>query len=128
MPTYSREDQLLQQGSRTFPYSVPAVNHTQTNWYHFNNLFPTEATIWTYVDSIVIQNNSALPVHFYLNSTDNDYTILPFGVQPITRRACRAFGFYNPDAASDIAAGLILMNMRRLPGSSSQTLDVPGAI
>ena len=113
---FSREAQVIAQGSRIFPYSVPLIAHTQTYWYDLQSVFTRqELSLWDYMDSLVILNNSALPVHFYLNQADNDYYILPYGTQPITRRAFRTFGFYNPDAANDIAAGLVTMNMRRLP-------------
>ena len=110
-----RDAQIIAMGSRVFPYSVPLISHATIYWYDIKSLFPVEADLWDYFDSLVILNNSALPLHFYLNQSDNDYYILPYGTQPITRRAFRTFGFYNPDGANDIAAGLVTMNMRRLP-------------
>ena len=111
-----RDNQVKAQGSRVYPFAVPQVTHALTFWYDLLSVMSAqEASLWDYMDSLVILNNSALPVHLYLNNTDNDYYILPYGTQPISRRAFRTFGFYNPDVANDIVAGLITMNMRRLP-------------
>ena len=119
-----RELNVIRQGSRIFPYSVPAVNHTVTVAVDIGSLFPVEAQLWDYFDSLVILNNSALPVHFYLNCNKlDDYYILPYGTQPITRRAFRSFSFYNPDGALDIAAGLISMQMRRLPPDAMSVVN-----
>ena len=110
-----REMSVVSRGSRIFPYAVPAVVAVTTYWYDLKGIFGIEADLWDYFDSVVVLNNSALPVHFYLNSFDDDYYILPFGTQPVTRRPFRRFGFYNPDVALPIAVGLITMSMRRLP-------------
>ena len=113
---YGRDAQVIAQGSRVFPYSVPIITATNTFWYDLSAVMSAqEKAFWDYMDSLVILNNSAYPVHFYLNNADNDYYILPYGTQPITRRAFRTFGFYNPDSTNDITAGLVTMNMRRLP-------------
>jgi hypothetical protein len=112
---YLRDLQVISGGSRIFPYAVPIQVHAVTNWYDLRAMFGNEMLFWDYLDSVTIQNNSTLPIWFYLNSTDNGYYILSYGTQPITRRPFRTFGFYNPDGAVDIAAGLITMNMRRLP-------------
>jgi hypothetical protein len=122
---FEREAQVISLGSRLFPYSVPLVAHTQTYWYNIKDVInQQEAALWDYLDSLVILNNSGLPVNFYLNNSDNDYYILAYGTQPISRRAFRTFGFFNPDAANDIAAGLISMNMRRLPPDVISTVQV----
>jgi hypothetical protein len=112
-----RDFEIVRMGSRVFPYSVPQITHATTFWYDLPTMIGNqqEAALWDYLDSLVILNNSALPVHFYLNNTDNDYYILPYGTQPVTRRAFRTIGFYNPDVANDITAGLVTVNMRRLP-------------
>jgi hypothetical protein len=112
----NRDIQVISQGSRIFGYSVPIIAASKVYWYSLADVMTAqEQALWDYMDSLVILNNSALPLHFYLNQTDNDYYILPYGTQPITRRAFRTFGFFNPDAANDITAGLVTMNMRRLP-------------
>lgn len=110
-----RELQVVKMGSRVFPYSVPLIAATLTYWYDLTYIFGNEMRLWDYFDSLVVQNNSALPVHFYLNSTDDDYYILAYGTQPISRRPFRRFGVYNPDLAVDIAADLVTLTMRRLP-------------
>ena len=111
-----RELQIVNQGSRIYQFSVPAIVATKTYWYDLPAVMGVqEAALYNFLDSLVILNNSALPIHFYLNSADNDYYILAYGTQPISRRAFRTFGLYNPDAITDIAAGLVTMSMRRLP-------------
>ena len=119
------EARIIAQGSRIFWYNVPAVIHATTQQYTLKDILPQlDMSIFQYLDSVVILNNSALPVHFYLNGqADNDYYILPYGTQPITRRAFRSFAFYNPDGANDIAANLITMNMRRLPPGIGMTIQ-----
>jgi hypothetical protein len=106
----------IRQGSRQFPFTSAAIiASTPTTWYDLKSLFGYEADLWDYFDSLMVYNNSALPVHLYLNSPADDYLILGYSAQPVTRRAFRSFGLYNPDGAVDIAAGLITMQMRRLP-------------
>jgi len=112
---FKYEQRTIIQGSRLFSYAVPLVAATKTYWYDIYSIFGADADLFDYFDSLNISNNSALPVHFYLDSKDNDYYILAYGIQPVTRRPFRRFGFYNPDAANDIAADLIQMSMRRLP-------------
>jgi hypothetical protein len=121
-------NQVLRSGSRLFPYSVPIIVASaakETNFGDIKALFGNEAEVFDYFDTVVIYNNSALPVYFYLNNDVNEaYYILPYGTQPITRRPFRTFSFYNPDAAIDIAAGSVYMNMRRLPPDVVSTVSV----
>lgn len=110
-----RDIQIVRQGSRIFPYAVPKIDATKTFWYDIFSIFGNEAILFNYFDALVIINNSALPIHYYHQSVNEDYLILPNSTQPITRRPFSRFGFYNPDGAIDVAAGEVTMNMRRLP-------------
>lgn len=106
---------IIAQGSRNFPYvNADAIVAGATVWIDIHNHFGNEARQFDYFDTAVITNNSAQAVHFYLNSPAEDYYILPYQSQPITRRAFRRFGFYNATLI-DIAIGEISASMRRLP-------------
>lgn len=124
---YANDVRVIQQGSPLFTFFVPQITHGAGNyWYDLATMLalsggaPT-AAFWQYMDSVVILNNSPTNLTVYLNQIDNPYYILAYGNQPISRRAFRTLGFDNNDAANDIAANLVVVQMRRLPPSGIVT-------
>lgn len=118
-----RETQIIAQGSKMFTPAIGAITPATLIWYDVASLEP-DAQLFEPLDSIVIQNNSAVRIEFYLDTQNDDYTILPFSTQPISRRSFRRFGIRNDDVAVGIAAGAVIIFMRRLPPDVMPTVSV----
>ena len=110
----SRTEQLIRDGSDTYEYTNAAIiAAAAVVWLDVAALFP-QSRIFFPLDSIEVINNSAQPITLFLNSHTVTETVPSYMIKPINGKAVRQFGLRN-DGLVDIAAGEIIVHLKRLP-------------
>lgn len=94
------------------------TNGAAATWTDKHKEFP-ESDIWDYLDSAVLTNNSAQPIEFSIDGGET-YYVLPYQMQPVTRRPITKWAVKNVGAAPTVANEVILQ-IRRL-GPDVQTV------
>lgn len=118
----ARLEQIRAQGSRNFVVTLGVIAAGVIDSHSIKGDF-AEAEQFDYMDSLLITNNSAQPIEFYLNGVSDTYPILPYQIQPISRRAFRYYAVRNVGALATVA-GDIVIQYRRLPPDVVPTVNV----
>lgn len=119
----NRLAEIVAMGSPNYNQDLGIIAATAEVWYDMKSTFPG-SQIYDYFDSIVITNNSAEKIEFYLNTKGDTYTMLAFQVLPLSGRAFRYWGVKNLDAVNNTAASEINLQMRRLPPQVQPVINV----
>lgn len=113
---------VIAQGSKIYQHRVPIILSGALNWFDVASLFP-DAITFEPLDSLIITNNSAQTINFYLDSPNDVYPVLAYQIQPIIKRFFRRYGIENTGLAATLATDIVIA-MRRLPTDIKTTVIV----
>ena len=122
----NKQKNVINEGSRTWEFAnagIIAAGASET--VRVSEEFP-RSKLFDPLDSIEVINNSAMPVSLRLNSPTEVYTIPSYMVKPIANKPFRQFSLTNAGAVN-IAAGEVIVHVKRLAGSVTITRQAEGA-
>lgn len=119
---FEHEQKIIKRGSQPFNQSVGILVAGTITWYDVASQFGNAAKLFEPLDSIVITNNSAYQIEFYLDTADQTWIVLPYQIQPINRRSFRRYGIKNAGSGNTVS-GDITLQLKRLP---LDTVNVDG--
>ena len=123
---YPRLQQVRAQGSGLYSGKPGAIGAGAIFRGDIWSFFAGQAAInaWDYLDSTTVINNSAQTIEF-ASAPEETYIILPYQIQPITRKPVRTFTVKNTGGLATLADDIIIQ-MRRLSPDVQTVISTKG--